>query len=222
MPLKPEARTSSPKSVLDTVDNASPVAVDDDALAASGASGCLKKVECSNVTICTVTPLAESDSHMEVEGVNTDGVFHPLTPPRPQTPDVASLESPGKMDKHKLILYSCDVKFSNNSNFAEVWMNFLGSDYQIPRKHLKSEERAYRKRVMNKSPEDSEKKEAMRYLSRSMPSSRGSKLMEALFRPQSEEATKKRKLKPCNRSSPANDHHKSSHASVTHPVAVLR
>lgn len=115
------------------------------------------------------------------------------------------------------------MKFSNNSNFAKAPSNVLGSNYQIPRKHLKFEEQASRKRVANRSPDDLEKKEALRYLSRSMPSSRGSKLMEALFRPQSEGAKKKkRKLDSCNRSGPANDHHKSNHASVTHPVAVLR
>lgn len=103
-------------------------------------------------------------------------------------------------------------------------VNLLGPSYQIPRNHLKSEERTTsRKRLLNKVPDDSETKEAIRYLTKSMPSSRGSKLLDAMCRPQSEGALRKKKrlVSPCKRAGPANARHKSNHGSVVHPVAAL-
>lgn len=95
-------------------------------------------------------------------------------------------------------------------------------NFQISRDHLKSEDRPTRKRLLNKRPEDSETKEAIRYLTKSMPSSRGSKLLDAMFRPQSEGAArKKRKFgSPCKRAGPDNARHKSNHSSVVHPVVA--
>lgn len=94
--------------------------------------------------------------------------------------------------------------------------------FQISRDHLKSEDRPTRKRLLNKRPEDSETKEAIRYLTKSMPSSRGSKLLDAMFRPQSEGAArKKRKFgSPCKRAGPDNARHKSNHSSAVHPVVA--
>ncbi|EXB99718.1 Ubiquitin carboxyl-terminal hydrolase 21 [Morus notabilis] len=100
-----------------------------------------------------------------------------------------------------------------------------GPSYQIPRNHLKSEDQPTCKRLLNKRPDDSETKEAVRYLTRSMPSSRGSRLLDAMFRPQSEGAArKKRKFEfPCKGAGPASGRHKSNNGSAAHPVvAALR
>ena len=105
-----------------------------------------------------------------------------------------------------------------------VWFIFSGPSYQIPRNHLKLEERATsRKRLLNKIPDDSETKEAMRFATKSMPSSRANRLLNAMCKPQSEGAARKKKrlVSPCKRACPANTRHKSNHRSVMQPVAAV-
>ncbi|XP_062073616.1 ubiquitin carboxyl-terminal hydrolase 20-like [Humulus lupulus] len=246
--LDPAILSTSPQSVLDAVENTCPLpnsAYINDASVAPDVVSCLPKLSCVNQNFIT-TPIGKNDcpgvesSKAEASGVNCittpirendcqgvesskvkasdlncnatpfrendfhgvessevkiggDDVFHPLTPPRSQSPELFSFETPA-------------------------------SSFQIPRDHLKSEERATtRKRLSNKVPDDSKTKEAIRYLSKSMPSSRGSKLLDAMCRPQSAGASRKKKrlVSPCKRAGPANARHKSSHGSVVHPVAAV-
>ncbi|PON48045.1 Ubiquitinyl hydrolase [Parasponia andersonii] len=196
----PDISSTSPLSVLDTVENACPLpslADINDTLIAPDADDCVEKISCVDVNMCTTTSLGENNCQQEVEldeeKFSGDDVFHPLTPPRSKSPDMFSFEIPVQ-------------------------------SYQIPRNHLKSEGWDFsRKRSLNKAPDDSEAKEAIRYLTKSMPSSRGRKLLDAMCRPQSEPASRKKKRldSPCKRAGPANAHHKSDHGSVVHPVAAV-
>ncbi|KAL5550960.1 hypothetical protein UlMin_001136 [Ulmus minor] len=98
-----------------------------------------------------------------------------------------------------------------------------GPSYRIPVNHLKSEDRSSRKKVVNKAPEDSEKKEAVRYLTKSVPSSRRSKLIDAMMGPTSKSLPNKKKRmgSPCKEAETTNNRRKSNHASVVRPVAAV-
>ncbi|PON87411.1 Ubiquitinyl hydrolase [Trema orientale] len=196
----PDISSTSPQSVLDTVENACPLpslADINDTSVAPDADDCVEKISCVDVNTCTTTSLGENNCQQDVEvdeeKFSGDDVFHPLTPPRSKSPEMFSFETPVQ-------------------------------SYQIPRNHLKSEGRVFsRKRSLNKAPDDSEAKEAIRYLTKSMPGSRGRKLLDAMCRPQSEPASRKKKRleSPCKRAGPANARHKSDHGSVVHPVAAV-
>ncbi|KAF7829223.1 ubiquitin carboxyl-terminal hydrolase 20-like [Senna tora] len=67
------------------------------------------------------------------------------------------------------------------------------TSYQIPRDHLKTKNRESCKRPLNKSPDDSQRKEAVRYLSKNVHGSRRSKLLGALTGPPGEGPSNKRK-----------------------------
>ncbi|KAF4358003.1 hypothetical protein F8388_008511 [Cannabis sativa] len=159
----------------------------------------ISEVKASDVN-CNATTIRENGCQgVESGEVKTSGheIFHPLTPPRSPSPELFALKTPVS----------------------------LGSGFQIPRGHLKSEERTtLRKRLSNKVPDDSKTKEAIRFISKSMPSSRAGKLMEAMYRPQSAAGASRKKKRldsPCKRAGSSNVRHKSSHGSVVHPVAAV-
>lgn len=223
-PLDLDTGTTSPQSVLDNVEKACPFSTDTSASVSSGEGNCFEKISSINVDACTTTSLCENSCQQDVDDTSADDIFHPLTPPRARSPDVFSFETPGKMHVCKVILL-CLWREILGLNSLELCLNLLGPSYQIPRNHLKSEDQPTRKRLLNKRPDDSETKEAVRYLTRSMPSSRGSRLLDAMFRPQSEGAArKKRKFEvPCKGAGPASGRHKSNNGSAAHPVvAALR
>lgn len=94
--------------------------------------------------------------------------------------------------------------------------------YQIPRDHLKSEKPVSCKKRLSKDLEDSKRKEAVRYLSRSVPYSRGSKLIAAVLGNQNEGSLNKRKRmvsSPCKNSPPSN-RRKANHNSVMQPMTA--
>ncbi|KAF4354930.1 hypothetical protein F8388_013879 [Cannabis sativa] len=159
----------------------------------------ISEVKASDVN-CNATTIRENGCQgVESGEVKTSGheIFHSLTPPRSPSPELFALKTPVS----------------------------LGSGFQIPRGHLKSEERTtLRKRLSNKVPDDSKTKEAIRFISKSMPSSRAGKLMEAMYRPQSAAGASRKKKRldsPCKRAGSSNVRHKSSHGSVVHPVAAV-
>ncbi|KAH7514420.1 hypothetical protein FEM48_Zijuj11G0087800 [Ziziphus jujuba var. spinosa] len=93
--------------------------------------------------------------------------------------------------------------------------------YQIPRDHLKVENRVACKRPLNKVLEDSQKQEAIRYLTKSVPSSRGSKILALLGSQSQGPLNKKRRFESaCKKVSTPNTGHKSSHGSGMRPVAT--
>lgn len=90
--------STSPQSVLDTIAKVCPLTDKNDASVAPDAGDCFQNLSCVNVNICNTTSLGENncDRGVELEEVKDSGddVFHPLTPPRPQSPDM-SFETPG-------------------------------------------------------------------------------------------------------------------------------
>ncbi|XP_038906092.1 ubiquitin carboxyl-terminal hydrolase 20-like [Benincasa hispida] len=86
--------------------------------------------------------------------------------------------------------------------------------YRIPDDHLKAEKCSTSGRSLHKGVEDSERKAALRYIKKSMPGSRGSKMIAAILGSQSEGSSlnKKKRLRslPCKRSSPPNTRRKTS------------
>ncbi|XP_022923388.1 ubiquitin carboxyl-terminal hydrolase 20-like isoform X1 [Cucurbita moschata] len=85
--------------------------------------------------------------------------------------------------------------------------------YQIPVSHLKTEKCSTSGRPSNKGVEDPERKAALRYIKKSMPGSRGLKMINAILGPQNEgPLNKKKRLRslPCKRSSPPNNRRKTS------------
>ncbi|KAG6577706.1 Ubiquitin carboxyl-terminal hydrolase 21, partial [Cucurbita argyrosperma subsp. sororia] len=83
--------------------------------------------------------------------------------------------------------------------------------YQIPVSHLKTEKCSTSGRPSNKGVEDPERKAALRYIKKSMPGSRGLKMINAILGPQNEgPLNKKKRLRslPCKRSSPPNNRRK--------------
>lgn len=102
------------------------------------------------------------------------------------------------------------------------WCIFSEVRYQIPRDHLKSEKPVSCKKRLSKDLEDSKRKEAVRYLSRSVPYSRGSKLIAAVLGNQSEGSLNKRKRmvsSPC-KNSPPSTRRKANHNSVMQPMTA--
>ncbi|XP_054823685.1 ubiquitin carboxyl-terminal hydrolase 21-like [Prosopis cineraria] len=88
----------------------------------------------------------------------------------------------------------------------------------IPRDHLKMENHERCKRPFNKTVDDSERKEAVRYLSKNVHGSRRSKLLGAMAGPSQESYSIKKRKKlgsqPCKKSIPPGDRKKSNHGSV--------
>lgn len=95
-PLDLDTGTTSPQSVLDNIDGrASLLSKDTGASVSPGEGNCFEKISCVSINACT-TSLVENNCQQGVDNVSGDDVFHPLTPPRAQSPDVSSFESPGK------------------------------------------------------------------------------------------------------------------------------
>ncbi|KAI4314480.1 hypothetical protein L6164_027383 [Bauhinia variegata] len=97
-------------------------------------------------------------------------------------------------------------------------------NYHIPRDHLKMENHESSKRPLNKSLEDCKRKEAIKYVTKSMPGSRRRKLLDAMMGPHSEGPVNKRKRRVdssvCKKGSPPRVGRKSNHGSVMHRPVV--
>jgi ubiquitin carboxyl-terminal hydrolase 36/42 len=102
-----------------------------------------------------------------------------------------------------------------------VWI-LSGVKYNIPRDHLKKEKQVCSKIQLNEIVEDSERKAALRCISKSAPSRRA-KLMAALLDRPSEGSLNKRKRmvsSPCKKTSPHSARRKANHNSMMQPVAT--
>lgn len=114
------------------------------------------------------------------------------------------LTPPGSPSPDKVSLESPDVR------------------YRIPRDHLKSEKQVSCKKRSNKAIEDSKKKEAVRYLTRSVPHSRRMKFISAMLGSQSEGSLNKGKRmvsSPC-KTGPSSTRRKTNNNSVMQPMTA--
>lgn len=120
--FEPERRTESPKSVLETCEslsNTKPLVS-----VSHEANDLLDKIQCINVDSCIITPLGETNQPREKaeEEFIPDDVFHPLTPPRPQTPETFnSFETPGKDKKRRYLLLfvlQCEILMTKLKYFS--------------------------------------------------------------------------------------------------------
>ncbi|XP_059444666.1 ubiquitin carboxyl-terminal hydrolase 20 isoform X2 [Corylus avellana] len=143
--------------------------------------------------LCTTSSLGGNSCQKGIDEVKDDG-FHSLTPPGSPSPDKASLASPGVT-------------------------------YHIPRNHLKKEKQVSCKKQLNKALEDSdsERREAVRYLSKSAPHGRNTKLLAAVLGSHSDGPLNKRKRmvsSPCKKTSTPSARRKPNHGSIMQPVAA--
>lgn len=96
-----------------------------------------------------------------------------------------------------------------------------GVKYRIPRDHLKKEKQVCSKKQLNMTVEDSERRAALRCISKSAPYGRRTTLMAAVLERPSEGSLNKRKRmvsSPCKKTSPHSARRKSNHNSMMQPV----
>lgn len=173
--------------------------------------------------MCSALSPEGNDCQKEIDETREDG-FHSLTPPRSPSPDMVSLEYPGKHinSYNILFMYLFPLTHSVKPSTNVGWI-LLDKSYHIPRDHLKLEEEVSCRKRFNKPLEDSKRKEAVRYLSKSMPHSRGMKLIAAMLGNRSDGSVNKRKRmvsSPCKNGPPSARRRKPNHDSVVHPVAT--
>ncbi|KAK9274644.1 hypothetical protein L1049_021895 [Liquidambar formosana] len=165
-----------------------------------GASDSCNETLSNDEDMCTASALKENNCNQETNEVRNNVNIHPQTPPRSLSPDTFSKECP------------------------EV-------QYHIPRDHLRSEKQVACKRPLDKALEDSKRaledskrREAVRYVTKQMPVSRGMKLLAAIARSEGSPNKKRNKrkmgLSPCKKASPPCARRRHSHRVVMRPLAA--
>ncbi|KAI9125020.1 hypothetical protein K1719_003636 [Acacia pycnantha] len=223
--LAPSVLNTSPKSVLDNVDGLYRPNPSEADLASGGANECQGVSQQTPVNSSGgnemlndyMNPCFEADQvHFErnptsVCSIGTkEETTHVQVPCNERNGSLSSLDEKGHQET---------VDIRENDVFRPLTPpSSPDVACNIPRDHLKMENRERCQKPLNKTVDDSERKEAVRYLSKNVHSSRRSKLLGAMSAGPSHESHSIKKRKKlgslCKKSIPPGDRKKSNHGSV--------